>query len=165
VNVPGIEEWTNFNVAVAGAAAALVGLLIVAISVGVSEILATRTLPSRALATITSLGVVLVTSIVRLAPGQSALTVGAVILASTAIAMIVHSVSVQRMFAQVPKRPLHESLWKATAGYVQLVPLAVGGALLMASVAASSEWIFAGVVLVFAFSIMNAWVLLIEIRR
>jgi hypothetical protein len=49
------EGWGEFGVAAAGATAALAGLLIVAISVNVKEILASRVLVHGARATIASL--------------------------------------------------------------------------------------------------------------
>ena len=44
-----IEQWSEFNVAMAGATAALAGLVIVAASVNIGEIVKSRTLTALAL--------------------------------------------------------------------------------------------------------------------
>jgi len=50
-----LEAWTDFNVAMVGATAALAGLLIVAMSVNIGEIMKSVTLPPRAAASIAAL--------------------------------------------------------------------------------------------------------------
>ncbi|MEI9906978.1 MAG: hypothetical protein WDO06_02880 [Actinomycetota bacterium] len=55
-----LDQWSEFFIAGAGAAAALAGLVIVAVSVNVREILKYRSLPSRSAATIGSLTMILV---------------------------------------------------------------------------------------------------------
>jgi modulator of FtsH protease len=64
-------QWQDFAVGVAGAAAALAGLLVVAISINVREILASRYLPPRAGGALVMLTTPLVLGLLLLIPGQS----------------------------------------------------------------------------------------------
>lgn len=75
-------------VAGAGASAALAGLVIVAISVNVQEILKYRNLPSRAIATIGMLMLILVVSMAALIPDQDSAALGLEILAFTPTAFL-----------------------------------------------------------------------------
>lgn len=70
MTVIAIGEWHDFFVAMAGAGAALAGLIIVTMSVTIKEILAATTLPSRAAATIAALVLVVIVSGMILIPGQ-----------------------------------------------------------------------------------------------
>jgi hypothetical protein len=62
--------WSDFAVAVAGAAAALSGLLFVAVSINLSRILAFSNLPARAAQTLIMLVTPLVVSLLVLIPAQ-----------------------------------------------------------------------------------------------
>ncbi len=76
-----MSEWTNFNLAVASASAALTGLIFVGISVNLTKILSIHGLPDRALLALLLLVNVLVVSILFLVLGLTTKTVGTVILA------------------------------------------------------------------------------------
>ena len=65
-----LADWSNFAVASAGAAAALTGLLFVAVSINLQRILELPQLPDRAGGTLGLLLTLLLVSIVLLAPGQ-----------------------------------------------------------------------------------------------
>lgn len=69
-------SWSDLFVACAGASAALAGLVVVAVSINVDQILKFEGLPQRALSTLLLLLVVVVVSILGLAPGQSSTALG-----------------------------------------------------------------------------------------
>jgi modulator of FtsH protease len=50
-------------------------------------------------------------------------------------------------------------------GQAQMAPFAVGGVLLITGAEAGLAWLAAGAVTVFILSVVNAWVLLVEILR
>src|SRR5271156_6756556 len=67
-----LEGWKEFYVAVAGAASALAGLVFVALSINLSQILAIPGLPARGGETIILLSAALIASLLGLVPEQSA---------------------------------------------------------------------------------------------
>src|ERR1700753_1101544 len=69
--------WENFFVAEAGASAALLGLLFVAVSINLPKVLQLASLPGRAGESLTVLVNVLVGATVGLVPGQSPQLLGA----------------------------------------------------------------------------------------
>src|ERR1700753_2570072 len=69
-------DWSDLFVASAGASAALTGLLFVAVSVNIQDILKTKALPGRALQTLLLLLSAVVVSLVGLVPGQSPTALG-----------------------------------------------------------------------------------------
>jgi hypothetical protein len=70
------SEWSDLFVATAGAAAALAGLVFVAVSINIDRILKLTGLPERALETVLLLLLVLLVSIVALIPGQGHAALG-----------------------------------------------------------------------------------------
>src|SRR5271155_4234791 len=75
------DQWHDLFVAVAGASAALTGLIFVAVSINLSRILEYDTLPIRASETLSVMTGVLVLSLFVLVPGQSRQVLGTEILA------------------------------------------------------------------------------------
>ncbi len=71
-----VQEWTDLFVATAGAAAALAGLVFVAVSINIERILKFEGLPERALETVLTLSLVVLVSIACLIPGQSVAALG-----------------------------------------------------------------------------------------
>ena len=154
--------WGDFYVALGGAGAALAGLVMVGISVSLTEILADHSLPARAAAAIGSLILVVVVAGVGLIPGEPPL--GIEILVGTLLATVQHVIAIRRMTSE-STRPVATLVARSAVAAVQLVPLAVGSILLIASNASGLYWIAAGMILIIIGSVLSAWVLLIEIRR
>ena len=92
--------WSDFAVALAGAAAALAGLVMVAISVNIKEILALPGVTARAAAAVGSLVLVVVTAGLLLVPGQPAPVLGAELLVPAALAVLLHAVSLVKRMRQ-----------------------------------------------------------------
>ncbi|GAA2223696.1 hypothetical protein N1031_00885 [Herbiconiux moechotypicola] len=160
-----VDGWSEFAVASAGAAAALAGLLIVAISVNVKEIISGAALPSRAGATIASVVVILLGSTVMLIPGQPAVLLGLELAVFALIALGLQIDAATRMFAHHVGAGTLGRLLQTVLGVGAQLWVVVGGA----AVAFGSGWglylVAVGFVAIFAAAVLNAWVLMIEILR
>lgn len=159
------EGWLEFGVAAAGATAALAGLLIVAMSVNVKQILASKALMHGARSTIASLVLAIVTSLLLLIPGQSMLLLGVETLVLTLPAV---SIQVQSILTQ--SRTAAEGITPSILAFIitfaalQYAPFLVGGILLLFG-GAAGVWLLAiGVVIIVIASLVNAWVLLLEVQ-
>jgi hypothetical protein len=158
--------WANFFIAAASASAALAGLVFVALSVNISRIIGAEHLPSRAGAAIGMLMLILVCSMAALIPqGSTALGIETILFSFCGWHLQI--VSARSGFAVRAKwnRPAWESVLNAVLGQTQVVPFAIGGALLLAGHPSGLGWIAGGCIGVFLASALAAWVLLVEILR
>jgi hypothetical protein len=158
-------DWQAFLSAEVGASATLTGLVVVAISVNLSRIMAHQLLPGRALEALIALGGALVLTSLLLVPGQPVLAqasecgfVGSLSLATPfAIQLRAHRSSTPNSEA----KPLIRALLSSLVG----VPFLVASGLLFEGAAAGLYWAAAGVILSLLVGIIGAWVLLVEIVR
>jgi modulator of FtsH protease len=157
------SSWQDLGVAVAGAAAALAGLVFVAVSINLDRILAFPWLPGRVGETVLLLVAALVEALLVLAPGQSRVALGAELAgvgaAAWGIVTVIH-VRLRRHGAT----PMHR--WtRVLAGQLASLPALVAGASLLFRAGGGLYWLLAGVALTMLAAAFNAWVLLIEIAR
>ena len=160
-----LGDWSGFFSAEVGASASLVGLVTVAISINLQRILEIPHLPARAGEALFSLTTVFVTCGVALFPGVSQEAFGAVALA-LAVASFGFGARNQWMSLSVAGVVAIEKQIVGGLGRVaSTLPIVVGGALMLAQAANAATWVAVGVVISLAVSVMNAWVLLVEIMR
>lgn len=156
------SEWSDLFVAVAGASAALAGLLFVAISINLERILGEQGLPERALEAVLMLVAVLLISIICLIPGQSDGVLGAeLFLVAAALGF-----AILKPIRTQPSNP--PRFYVANRWALRLagsVPLLVGAASVMIGDGGGLYWVVAGIVFAILAGIANAWVLLVEILR
>ncbi len=160
-----MADWANFFVAEVGAAAALVGLVAVAISINLQRILSFPLLPARAAETLFQLTAVFVLSSLALVPGQPGALFGAEVLVAVGLTAFV-SVRAQagawRYFDGVS---LGKRIVRVAMSVFSLAPLLIGGALISADHGAGLYWLAGGILVSLICSIWNAWILLVEIMR
>lgn len=160
---PSTAGWESFFVAEVGAAAALTGLLFVAVSINLTRILAAEHLPGRAGETLVVLGGALAVATFGLVPGQGHVAFGCEV---GATGLLVWGATVRtqwRSYRYVDARP-----WLArrvVGTQIASVPFVVAGALLAGGGRGALYWVLAGVLASFASGMQNAWVLLVEILR
>lgn len=159
------SEWSDFGVGIAGAAAALAGLLFVAVSINVERIVSYPTLPSRALQTLLMFVYSLMIGILILIPAQPPVALGVELLATAlgiGAILIYYNRPSQRSDQETRASWLFVRLLPSVAILVLTV---VAGASVMSGAGGGLYWLPGAVVLAFVVGLANAWVLLVEILR
>ena len=155
--------WTNFAVATAGVAAALAGLLFVAISLNLKRILQFRRLPGRAAGTLVILVALLVSSVFLLAPGQSRSATGVELLGTGLVLCVAAVLSTRH--ARSAGDPFVYWLFPFGLALAPAVLLTVAGLSEWSQRAGGLLWLLAAMVAGLLVAMQNAWVLLVEIHR
>jgi hypothetical protein len=158
-------SWIGFGTAVATAAAALAGLLFIAVSINLKQILEIKSLPSRAAQTLILFATPLISALLVVVPGQARVALGVELLAA---GLFIGGVQVWlNLHAE---RGEEETAWHRLVGRV--VPtmlsctcLAVAGATLIAAAGGGLYWLVPSVLAALIFGLINVWVLLVEILR
>jgi hypothetical protein len=158
------ESWHDFFIGVAGAAAALTGLLFVSLSINLQQILGQRWLPRRAALTLMLLFETLVIAIPGLMPGQSPGALGVEYLAlGGGVWLFAAGVfTVRRPAIDDYRLPI---VLSAVTSQLATLPVIVAGASLVAGSGGGLFWLVPAIVLLLGVGVMNAWILLIEILR
>jgi hypothetical protein len=155
--------WTDFFVAEAGAAAALAGLVVVAVSINVERILASQRLIDRARLNIAIFVNILLIATFGLIPVISDALMGGLLMLTSAI-VTGGAVAIQVRHGVDAERRLN-SIAGYVVWYVSLLPLLIGGVVLITGSGVGLAWVSAGIAASFVVGMLNAWVLLVEILR
>jgi hypothetical protein len=160
-----LAGWENFFVASAGAAAALAGLLFVALSINLGTILKGRGLAARAGETFIPLAVTLIISLLALVPGHPIKMFGSELIAIggsvwlVACWMQVHAIRSRHyqkrwhvVFRLLVNQPAHLSIL-------------ISGLSIVCGFAGGVYWLIPGFLVAFTGAMANAWILLVEILR
>ncbi|HEX4541146.1 MAG TPA: hypothetical protein VH112_12975 [Acidimicrobiales bacterium] len=159
------DRWFEFSVAVAGAGAALAGLLFVALSINLKDILEGNRLTERAAHTLILLGAALVIPLLVLIPGQGEQALGGELVAVGVLTGLFLAV-LDRPWRRAPEQTLGS--WAIT---IATPALALSLSAVLAGVGTITEmlgglyWLPVGLIAAFVGALLNAWVLLVEILR
>ena len=157
-------EWHDLFVAVAGAAAALAGLLFVALSINLKQILAAPMLAMRAAAALATLILAVVAAILILVPGQHRAILGLELLVCAVPTWLVMTRAQLRLGRAGPQTAVQYGTDLALA-QLAMVPFVVAGASLAAGAGGGLYWMVPALVFVFISTTTRAWVLLVEVNR
>jgi hypothetical protein len=159
-------EWADFFAAQVGAAAALTGLVIVGISINITRILSDPGLPGRAAETLIAPAGVLVASTFALVPHQPDWILGLELaltgLVMWAIPTGIHIVALRAGGGRIGPAG---GLARISLALFSSWPFMICGVLLLLHVNGALYWSVPGVVVSLIATVINAWVLLIEILR
>jgi modulator of FtsH protease len=165
MNAYDVTNWIPLDGAMLAAAAALVGLVFVGISINLSQILSISGLTGRAAEPIVHLVLVLLVATTVLIPGQSIRLVGAeILLISVAAWLLLCRIQLDAI-PFMRERPQREVATRV--GMVQLatVPFLIGGLSTLIHHGGGLYWMAPGFMLSFVAAMIDAWVLLVEILR
>jgi len=161
-----MERWADFYVAEVGAAAALAGLLFVAISFNIEKILAFPHLPARAAQTLIIIGGSLTLAGFGLFPTITQHQFGVVAIVIAVTLLIVGTRSYLRnRSASGPNAKRLWALSQLTTDVVAALPMAAGGLLLTHGSEIGLSVIGVAIILCFVATMHSGWVLLVEILR
>lgn len=158
-----VQAWTTFFVTIAGASAALTGLMIVAISVNIRELLASPSLPARAGAAISGVTAALITACLFLVPAQAMWVFGVEVLVASALLWVI--------WRATPKAVRHDPLPTRPALVREVVPaiapalFSVSGVLLIAGLDAGLGMLAAASLVAIIAGLLFAWIALVEVLR
>ena len=159
-----LEAWSEFNVAMVGATAALAGLVIVAASVNIGDIIKSVSLTARLAAGIAGLVLALAASAIGLFPGMESLPYGIVVIL-LAVGAGVFQVQATRRILQ-NRDPQNRLRWaKSTVGFAAPVAYLVGGALVAAGEPQGLAWMAIGSVIAVIAALLVSWIVLVEVLR
>jgi modulator of FtsH protease len=157
-------EWHDLFVAIAGAAAALAGLLFVAVSINLSRILKFEVLPTRAVETLSIMIGLLLLAVIMLIPGQGTTALGTEILI-LGLGLTVLLLPKRLLIRRNKDEPLTWTLTPIAIVVAGSLPMVAAGISVLARVGGGLYWLVPEIVLGFIGAIMNAWILLVEIHR
>jgi hypothetical protein len=159
-----LELWSEFNVAMAGATAALAGLVIVAASVNIGEIIKGRALTARLAAAIAALVLAIIASALGLIPGIAPQWFGILLLVAAGGAGIFQSVASRAIFADHDPAA-QAKLAKSVLGFLPVAAYAAAAIAILLGNPAGLFLAAAGCILAIVTAILASWVALVEVLR
>src|ERR687889_982226 len=165
-----VDEWHDFFLAAAGAAAVLAGLVFVGVSINLDMIMSNPTygLAGRALEALVLLVAVLIVTMLLLVPAQGMVLAGAEVLAVGVLdwaAVVIIQVLVLRNWQLLDPAFRWPFVPHVVLCHVATLPIVAAGVGVMGWGVGGLYWLVVGVVLSFLVAVGDAWVLLVEIHR
>jgi hypothetical protein len=160
-----MKEWTDFFILMGGAAATLTGLIFVGISINLNRIIAIPKLPSRASQALILLVTVLVICALYLVPNQSGCLIGSEVLFIGAVIWTITFRIDLKILYKTDKQYKRQYLMNALFTQLSVLPYIISGIMLLAKGYDGIYWVVPGIIFSFIKSVLDAWVLLVEINR
>ena len=157
------SAWSDLFIATAGAAAALAGLVFVAVSINIARILELAGVPERGLQTVLLLLGAVVVSILGLVPQRPGTFAVEVIVAGSALTALLAATA--RTTLTGTRGHLGWIVSRLLTTAPGSVAYLVGGISILTHAGGGLAWIVVGVIGALVGAVLNAWVLLVEILR
>ena len=159
-----VEAWRDFGVAMVGAAAALAGLVIVAASVNISDIVKAPSLTARLGSAISGLVLAIVVSAVGLIPDIALGPYGVTTLVAS-VCFMVFPIDVARRVYGNTDPGNRARAGKVAIGLLAPVSYAAGSILLIAGAPTGLVFFAAGAIVAIMAALLISWVVLVEVLR
>jgi hypothetical protein len=160
-----VGDWSTFFAAQVGAGAALTGLVFVALSINLKQILAFPGLPSRSAEAIILLMQPVIVGAAVLIPEQGLLVLGIEILVAGGLTWGQITRMIWQARALIIERPVRERVTRIGFAELATLPQLVAGGMLVAGVS-QGLYVESGALFICVFDgVLDAWVLLVEILR
>ena len=159
-----LQSWAGFLTAIVGAGTGLAGLIFVALSINLDRLATRPKLAARAAETLAVLLLAVIGSALGLMP-MGRIDVGIVLLV---VATPIWVVTLNLQLRQGPDSPDHPYWWflsRIAVTQCVVLPLMLAGLSLIIGKGGGLFWLGAGVLVAFAGSVYNGWILLVEVVR
>jgi hypothetical protein len=165
-----MDDWHDFFLAAAGAAAVLAGLVFVGLSINLEMIMSNPAygLSGRALEALVLLVAVLVVTILLLVPAPSVVLAGVEVLVvgvADWIAIVAIQLRHVRNWQSLDANLRWNFVGRVVLGQVSTLPIVAAGVVVLNWGFGGLYLLAAGVILSFLVAVAEAWVLLVEIHR
>jgi modulator of FtsH protease len=157
--------WDTFFGAEVGASAALAGLIFVGISINLQRIIALPSIANRALQSLLMLLGVLTIDSVLLVPGEAGAAVGVEVLLVTLLLWLGLDWIESRSWAEIEPSRKKTFLLHSVEIQIPWVFATVGGAFLLLGDGSALYWIVPATIATFVITIVESWIILVEINR
>ncbi|HVZ14255.1 MAG TPA: hypothetical protein VG894_07325 [Bauldia sp.] len=160
-----VESWDTFFVAETAAAAALLGLLFVAVSINLKEIVQSGGLADRAMGALFLLLAILIVGLLLAMPDQPVPVMGLESAGVTVVvALIAITLGVRGLRASDAQFRINFIL-NIVANGVVLAPIVIGGLLMLGGGEAGFYWVGVGMCMTLIKAVSEGWIFLVEIMR
>jgi hypothetical protein len=166
-----VDEWHDFFLAAAGAAAVLSGLVFVGVSINLETIMSDPSygLAGRALEALVLLVAVLIVTLLLLVPSQRMVLAGAEVLAvgvlDWAVVVIIQLLALRNWRSSLDPAFRRHLVPRVALCQIATLPILAAGVGVMGWGQGGLYWLVVGVVLSISVAVLDAWVLLVEIHR
>ncbi|MFY9745359.1 MAG: hypothetical protein WBD98_03240 [Acidobacteriaceae bacterium] len=159
------DTWAGFFSAQIAASAALAGLIFVAVSINLAQIVKLPQLVARSAKAVFTLTGVLLVSTLCMVPAQPARALGAELAVVGVVLWVATTWSRHRAGHANPYVSRRLQVFYMVLAQCSSLPAVVAAASLMVLRGGGLYWLVAGVVFSYFSAMLDAWVLLVEIQR
>jgi modulator of FtsH protease len=158
-------QWSSFFSAEVSAAAALTGLLFVAVSINLSKIIAFSQLAPRAAKALVTLMGVLFAATLGLMPGQPTKCLGIELMMLGGGLWVSETLTQRAHTRGNPYITARQKVLHAALTQLSGIPVLLCGISLLLGKGGGLYWLVVAVLFSFASAVLDTWVLLVEIQR
>jgi len=161
-----VESWDTFFVAETAAAAALLGLLFVAVSINLKEIVQSGGLADRAMGALMLLLAILIIGLLLAMPDQAVSVMGSETAGVTVFVAIITTMLGFRGLRASDAQYRRNFIQNIASNIIVLVPIFVGGLLMLNGGGETGfYWVGVGMCLTLIKAVSEGWIFLVEIMR